>query len=51
MLYWRCNNSGELAKQFITRFGIHIIVSIAFNRSKFLKDQFFFEPSLEITLF
>lgn len=51
MLYWRCNNGGELAKQFVTRFGIHIVVSVAFNRSKFLKDQFFFEPSLEITLF
>lgn len=51
MLYWRCNNNGELAKQFVTPFGIHVVVSISFNRSKFLKDQFFFEPSLEITLF
>ncbi|EMN7445641.1 DEAD/DEAH box helicase family protein [Vibrio parahaemolyticus] len=51
MLYWRCNNNGELSKQFVTSFGIHIVASIAFNRSKFLKDQFFFEPSLEITLF
>ncbi|MCH4811204.1 DEAD/DEAH box helicase [Vreelandella neptunia] len=51
MLYWQCNNSGELAKQFVTPSGIYIVVSIAFNRSNFLKDQFFFEPSLEITLF
>ncbi len=51
MLYWRCSNGGELAKQFSTPFDIEIVVSIAFNRSKFLKDQFFFEPSLEITLF
>ncbi|MGO4891853.1 DEAD/DEAH box helicase [Flavobacterium sp. W21_SRS_FM6] len=51
ILYWRCNSDGELAKQFLTSFGIHIVVSIAFNRSKFLKDEFFFEPSLEITLF
>jgi late competence protein required for DNA uptake (superfamily II DNA/RNA helicase) len=50
-LYWRCNKDGELAKQFETQFGIYLVVSIAFNRSKFLKDQFFFEPSLEITLF
>lgn len=50
MIYWRCSNSGELAKQFDTPFGIRIIVSIAFNRSRFLKNQFFFEPSLEITL-
>jgi hypothetical protein len=27
-----------------------IIISIAFNKSKFLKDQFLFEPSLEVTL-
>ncbi|MCK0713583.1 DEAD/DEAH box helicase [Chromohalobacter sarecensis] len=51
ILYWRCNNNGELAKQFNTQFGIYIIVSIAFNRSKFLKEHFFFEPSLEITIF
>jgi superfamily II DNA or RNA helicase len=50
-LYWRCNKNGELAKQLETQFGIYLVVSIAFNRSKFLKDQFFFEPSLEITLF
>lgn len=51
VLYWRCNKDGELAKQFITPFGIRIVVSVAFNRSNFLKDEFFFEPSLEITLF
>lgn len=51
LLYWRCNNSGELAKQFVTPFDINMVVSIAFNRSRFLKDRFFFEPSLEITLF
>lgn len=50
ILYWRCNNNGELAKQFNTKIGIYIIASIAFNRSKFLKDHFFFEPSLEITI-
>ncbi|MFH7587627.1 DEAD/DEAH box helicase [Oceanimonas smirnovii] len=50
-LYWRCNNDGELAKKFTTQFGINIVISIAFNRSKFLSDQFFFEPSLEVTLF
>lgn len=50
-LYWRCNNAGELAKPFETECGIRCIVSIAFNKSKFLADQFFFEPSLEVTLF
>jgi superfamily II DNA or RNA helicase len=50
-LYWRCNNAGELARKIDTEYGIKVIVSIAFNRSKFLADQFFFEPSLEITLF
>ena len=51
ILYWRCNNGGELARKISTHGGIQVIVSIAFNRSKFLIDQFFFEPSLEITLF
>jgi superfamily II DNA or RNA helicase len=51
IMYWRCNNAGELAKQFDSELGIKVIVSIAFNKSKFLIDQFFFEPSLEITLF
>lgn len=50
-LYWRCNKAGELARKIDTEYGIKVIVSIAFNRSKFLTDQFFFEPSLEITLF
>lgn len=50
-LYWRCNKAGELARKISTEYGIKVIVSIAFNKSKFLTDQFFFEPSLEITLF
>lgn len=49
-LYWRCSNNGELVKQFNTQFDIFVIASIAFNRSRFLKDYFFFEPSLEITI-
>ncbi|MEZ9036417.1 DEAD/DEAH box helicase [Vibrio cyclitrophicus] len=49
-LYWRCNNAGELARVFSTESGIHGVISIAFNKSRFLTDQFFFEPSLEITL-
>ncbi|MCC9659511.1 DEAD/DEAH box helicase family protein [Pseudoalteromonas sp. MB41] len=49
-LYWRCNNAGELARTFSTESGIHGVISIAFNKSRFLTDQFFFEPSLEITL-
>ena len=51
LLYWRSNQSGELAKKFDSIGGIKTIISVAFNRSKFLKDQFFFEPSLEVTLF
>lgn len=50
LLYWRSNQAGELAKHFEVAGGINIVVSIAFNRSRFLKDQFFFEPSLEVTL-
>ncbi|MCZ2722395.1 DEAD/DEAH box helicase family protein [Marinomonas sp. 15G1-11] len=50
-LYWRCNNAGELARVFSTESGIHGVISIAFNKSRFLTDQFFFEPSLEITLY
>lgn len=50
-LYWRCNNTGELARVFSTGSGIHGVISIAFNKSRFLTDHFFFEPSLEITLY
>lgn len=50
LLYWRANQAGELAKCFEVVGSINVIVSIAFNRSRFLKDQFFFEPSLEVTL-
>lgn len=50
VLYWRSNQAGELAKHFEVAGGINIIISIAFNRSRFLKDEFFFEPSLEVTL-
>lgn len=49
-LYWRSNDSGELGREFSTDSGIRGVVSIAFNKSRFLTDQFFFEPSLEITL-
>ena len=50
-LYWRCNKAGELAREFSTESGIRGVISIAFNKSRFLTDQFFFEPSLEITLY
>lgn len=50
-IYWKSSNNGELCKQFETRFDIFVILSIAFNSSKFIKDHFFFEPSLEVTLF
>jgi len=50
-LYWRCNNAGELARVFSTKSNICGVISIAFNKSRFLTDQFFFEPSLEITLY
>jgi len=51
VLYWRCNNLGELAKEFDTEFGMRCVISVAFRKSRFLTDQFFFEPSLEVTLF
>lgn len=50
-LYWRSSDAGELARVFSTESGIHGVLSVAFNKSRFLTDQFFFEPSLEITLF
>jgi len=50
IMYWRSNSSGELVKQFETPWGIKIVVSIAFNRSRFLINEFFFEPSLEVLL-
>lgn len=50
-IYWKSNNNGELCKQFETKFDIFVILAIAFNSSKFIKDYFFFEPSLEVTLF
>ncbi|PTQ16483.1 restriction endonuclease subunit R [Vibrio splendidus] len=49
-MYWRSNASGELVKQFESPLGMRIVVSIAFNRSRFLINEFFFEPSLEVLL-
>ncbi|WP_095139672.1 DEAD/DEAH box helicase [Pseudomonas sp. Irchel s3a10] len=51
LLCSRSNQTGELAKKFVLNNGIVVIASIAFNKSKFLTEHFFFEPSLEITIF
>lgn len=50
-LYWQSNSNGELAKSFVSSNGFYIIIAIAFNKSRFLRDKFFFEPSLELTVF
>jgi len=50
-LYWRATNCGELCKIFVSRStSIQIVLSVAFNKSRFLAKELFFEPSLEITL-
>lgn len=50
LLYWRSNQGGELARVFDCAGGSKLVLSIAFNKSRFLSDQFFFEPTLELTL-
>lgn len=50
-LYWRATNCGELCKIFKSgSTSIHVVLSVAFNKSRFLANELFFEPSLEITL-
>ncbi|QTD31250.1 DEAD/DEAH box helicase [Pseudomonas fluorescens] len=51
LLCSRSNQAGELAEKFSFDNGMIVIASIVFGKSKFLTDQFFFEPSLEITTF
>ncbi len=47
-IFWRFTKDGELVKSFHDQYGCETIISITFNNSKFLKDQLFFQPSLEI---
>lgn len=50
-LYWRATNCGELCKVFKSNStSIHVVLSVTFNKSRFLANELFFEPSLEITL-
>jgi len=50
-LYWRGTNCGELCKIFTSRStSIRVVLSVAFNKSRFLANELFFEPTLEITL-
>ena len=50
-IYWRATNQGELSKVFqSTSTPILIIVSIVFSKSRFLANELFFEPTLELTL-
>ena len=50
-LYWRATNQGELTKVFDSAHGsVKVVLSIAFNKSRFLANEFFFEPSLELTI-
>lgn len=49
-LYWRSTRNGELVKLFKNIFGFDVVLSVTFNNSKFLKEELFFEPSLEVTL-
>lgn len=49
-IFWQFTKDGELVKQLNDQFGCQVIASITFNNSKFLKDQLFFQPSLEVFL-
>lgn len=49
-IFWQFTKDGELVKQLNDQYGCEVIASITFNNSKFLKDQLFFQPSLEIFL-
>jgi len=50
-LFWRANNQGELSKVYKSSSNdIHILLSVAFNKSRFLSNELFFEPTLEVTL-
>lgn len=50
-LYWRATNQGELCKVFHSNSTeIIIVLSVAFSKSRFLSNEIFFEPSLEIVL-
>jgi superfamily II DNA or RNA helicase len=50
-IYWRATNQGELSKVFQSNSTpILIILSITFSKSRFLANELFFEPTLELTL-
>lgn len=50
-IYWRSSNQGELCEIFPSiSTTITTILSITFNRSRFLSNEIFFEPTLELTL-
>ena len=51
-LYWRACNQGELSRIFKScNTEIIILISIAFKKSRFLLNELFSEPTLEVTLF
>lgn len=49
-LLWRYQREGELSRHCLSLYGFHVILSVKFENSKYLKDSLFFEPSLHITI-
>ncbi|MCC7643324.1 MULTISPECIES: hypothetical protein [unclassified Janthinobacterium] len=50
-LYWRATNQGKLCKVFKSNSTeIIVVLSVVFNKSRFLSNELFFEQSLEIVL-
>ncbi len=47
-LYWNFTRDGELVEHRQDFFGSEILLSVAFNNSKYLRDELFFEPSFEV---
>ncbi|HBC7418060.1 TPA: DEAD/DEAH box helicase family protein [Serratia marcescens] len=50
-IYWSLHHDGELVKEaYQYNDSLYVICSVAFNRSRFLVDEFFFEPTLEVVV-
>ncbi|EED40814.1 type III restriction enzyme, res subunit [Stenotrophomonas sp. SKA14] len=49
-LLWRYRREGELSRLCLSLYGFHVILSVKFDNSKYLKSCLFFEPSLHVTI-
>jgi len=49
-LLWRYQREGELSRHCLSMHGFHVILSVKFDNSKYLKGCLFFEPSLHVTI-